>query len=518
MSALPSRVSLLCLILSGCAMSGQSQLSGEVLEAHALEKEASKTGAGDAWVKTAHAWLAVPDTERVEASVLHALKKNVDEQRLKPLVLQAAELSGLRAPPDVMWSFRHKSDFSIASFWSIRGRHLFTQKQYKSAVSDFTRVLAITPLRSSDWAFLARAHAESQDHEKAAEAGLQAVSLVIKSGSLTQRKRWAMLQFVVHQSRRAKRPDIVAEAGLIWLKQPGTPDLLSFLRSVEWPKEVRMIMLKRSLSDNPKNNDVRLSVGQHLFGAKKYTEAAEVLRATPRKTPVWGRAYEIGAEAAHRSGRHGLAIWMHAQLKDDARWALRATTRYGRNVNRTNRYRVINALMRAQRYAWARSEAYIDLFLRPRDTKLLYLHALAASLSVGERFGFTEMLKVLEVDPDHAAALNFVGYSLVVWNEDLKRAEELLTRALNAEPSNPSIMDSIAWLYYRKGQLDAALPLLRSALSKLPGSGTVTFHLACVLRKLGKIEESETLYRHALELETDPQERARFEPEWSAIQ
>ena len=127
------------------------------------------------------------------------------------------------------------------------------------------------------------------------------------------------------------------------------------------------------------------------------------------------------------------------------------------------------------------------------------------------------MLKVLDIDPDHVFAQNFVGYTLAVWNRELPRAEALLTRALNAQPTNPAIMDSMGWLYYRKGQFKVAAALLRRAFLKQPNSGTIAFHLACALRRLGKIEEFEALYRQALKLDSDPQERKRFKSEWSAI-
>jgi tetratricopeptide (TPR) repeat protein len=513
------KISFVFLTLSGCAAVGQSyentrgshSLEG-LSAASAMSKSTVQTAA--MWTSEARTWIVKGQPSRAEDAVLKALQLGGSESELKPIVAAAAKLSGHRAPPDVMWSFRNEQKITIALFWSVRGRHLFKGKKYAAAIADLTRALTLRSINSIDWAFLARSHGEMKHPIKAAEAGTKALEQVISEGSLTHSKRWAMLQFIVAQAQRAHRPDLIADGGMIWLTQAGSPTLVPFLKSVKWPANVRTMMLRRGLKATPGDNAVRLELGQHLFAKQKYLDARDVLIKMPRRTPRWRHAFEIGAEAAHRADDHGTAVWMHGQLKDQRRWSRRRSS----GKTQLNPYRVVNALMRGKRFAWARSEAFVDLATRPTDTKLLYLYALATAISVNERAGYDAMLKVLLVDPKHVAALNFVGYSLVVWNEDLSRAETLLSQALNAEPNNPSILDSMGWLHYRKGELNEALRLLKRASAALPSSGTVTFHLACVLRKLGNIEESETLYRQALKLEQDPQERVRFSPEWSSIQ
>ena len=49
-------------------------------------------------------------------------------------------------------------------------------------------------------------------------------------------------------------------------------------------------------------------------------------------------------------------------------------------------------------------------------------------------------------------------------NENLKEAEEFIRRALKLTPDNPAFQDSLAWVYYRRGDLQEALQWQLKAL------------------------------------------------------
>ena len=360
----------------------------------------------------------------------------------------------------------------------------------------------------------AKAAAKEQPSE-AASLGLSALEAAFeKKSSMSRNQLWSIWEFTVAQGLKGRELDLVVDASVLWLKQPGSPDLLSFLRGAEWPWPVQKKLLEKALVQDPDNDELRLYLGQLLFVAEQYAEAVQTLKMVSRANENWPKAYEVAAEAAHRSEQHDLAIWLTAQIEGQYPAELR------RLMNRRGRggYRLIHSLLRAQRYAWARSEAYMELAAQPDEPELVYLFALATGYATGDREGFNEMKRVLVIDSNHAGALNYLGYSLANWNENLEQAEVYLSRALRLEPENVAIIDSMAWLQYRLGNLEQARLLLLRALRDSPSSGTMIFHLACVLKKMGHDEESVGLYRRALKLETDPQEKSRFEPEWRAIQ
>jgi tetratricopeptide (TPR) repeat protein len=119
-----------------------------------------------------------------------------------------------------------------------------------------------------------------------------------------------------------------------------------------------------------------------------------------------------------------------------------------------------------------------------------------------------EFRKVLELDPDSAGALNYLGYMLADRGVRLDEAQKMIARALELDPDNGAYLDSLGWVYYRQNRLDDAVQTLVRALSK-SGVGddpTVHDHLGDVYLKLGKTKDAITQWQASLkEAETDPQ-------------
>jgi predicted Zn-dependent protease len=112
-------------------------------------------------------------------------------------------------------------------------------------------------------------------------------------------------------------------------------------------------------------------------------------------------------------------------------------------------------------------------------------------------------LRLLAKHPDHAPSLNYLGY---MWAEEgvhLDRAEEMLTRAVGQEPENGAYVDSLGWVYYRLGKLEAAEKYLTDATRLTPRDATVHEHLGDVLAKRGDMERALKQYRTALSLDPE---------------
>src|SRR5208337_3544986 len=106
--------------------------------------------------------------------------------------------------------------------------------------------------------------------------------------------------------------------------------------------------------------------------------------------------------------------------------------------------------------------------------------------------------KVLGINPDNPDAQNFLGYTYAEQGINLDEAERLIRAALQAKPDSGQIIDSLGWVYYKKGQLDKALVELERAHRLMPQDGTVTEHLADVYLRLQRHREALRLYRRAL--------------------
>lgn len=154
------------------------------------------------------------------------------------------------------------------------------------------------------------------------------------------------------------------------------------------------------------------------------------------------------------------------------------------------------------RYSAAYEVLDTALQQHPDNHDLLYSRALAA-----ERLDRLDQLEqdlrqIIADDPEHAHALNALGYTLTDRTDRHEEAYELIRRALDLLPDDPAILDSMGWVKYRLGDLHAALPYLRRA-HDISADPEITMHLSQVLWELGEHEEAREIWETAYEQDPD---------------
>ncbi|MDE2313120.1 MAG: tetratricopeptide repeat protein [Elusimicrobia bacterium] len=84
---------------------------------------------------------------------------------------------------------------------------------------------------------------------------------------------------------------------------------------------------------------------------------------------------------------------------------------------------------------------------------------------------------LLARDPNDAAALNYLGYSLADRGLQLAKAESLAGRAVKLDPNNGAYVDSLGWAYFKEGRSTEAVSELARAVSLIPDDETIWKHL-----------------------------------------
>ena len=138
----------------------------------------------------------------------------------------------------------------------------------------------------------------------------------------------------------------------------------------------------------------------------------------------------------------------------------------------------------------------------PDDVDLLYEQALSA-----EKLGQTDEMetvlrRVITLQPDYHAAYNALGYSLADRNLRLPEARTLIEKALKSAPNDPFILDSMAWVEFRSGNLAEAVRILRAAYLSRPDA-EIAAHLGEVLWVMNLREEANAAWAKGLELNRD---------------
>jgi tetratricopeptide (TPR) repeat protein len=106
--------------------------------------------------------------------------------------------------------------------------------------------------------------------------------------------------------------------------------------------------------------------------------------------------------------------------------------------------------------------------------------------------------KVLASDPEHASALNYLGYMLADQNMKLDEALAYIKHAVELDPANGAYLDSLGWAYFRLGKYELAEDNLIKASQKINTDPTVHDHLGDLYQKTGRLKLAATNWERAL--------------------
>ena len=234
---------------------------------------------------------------------------------------------------------------------------------------------------------------------------------------------------------------------------------------------------------------------------KKYNQALRQIRLVDREAPEFAEALSLEVRILREQDRADEAV---RRIEEN----LAATD----GVRNAELYTMLAGLHQQQ----GRDELSRKALLRgleefPEDENLLYEYGLLLENSGDHAGALQAMQKIIELKPDHAAALNFVGYS---WAEDkvhLDKALGYIQRAIELKPDNGYIRDSLGWVYFRLGRIGEAIKELEAAVRLSPDDPAILEHLGDVYLEAGRERQALETYRKALQLKPESEdERLRL--------
>ena len=122
---------------------------------------------------------------------------------------------------------------------------------------------------------------------------------------------------------------------------------------------------------------------------------------------------------------------------------------------------------------------------------------------------FDEMVshlrRAIELNPGHADAMNFLGYSYAEKGTNLEEALRLINSSLALKPDNGYITDSLGWTYYMMGSYDKALKALKKATRIVDNDPVIFEHLGDAYKAASNNDEAIKAWKRSLEV-LDPKE------------
>jgi tetratricopeptide (TPR) repeat protein len=342
--------------------------------------------------------------------------------------------------------------------------------------------------------------------------------------------------------RYPERMDFLTWAGRVALNVKLTPTAIEYLRRA-WRQEpanhdvalAYADLLARDgqfdaaravMRDMPQAPDVMLSRILFELAANQRVEAErlyETFGAADFGDPVTQAFYQ--AQAAEALGLYAQAIELYGAVTEGER-RLAATLRQAELLGREGQVdaarMVLNRVRLSEdpqtveqawlteasvlREAGRRQEAYEVLDLAagqlPASIPLLYSRALLAAELKRVADAERDLRVIIDAQPENAAALNALGYTLADLTDRHDEAEGLIRRAYRLQPNEPSIIDSMGWVAYRQGRLEEAGRFLARAW-ELDRNPEIAAHLGEVLWVDGRREEALAVWREGVAADPD---------------
>ncbi len=137
------------------------------------------------------------------------------------------------------------------------------------------------------------------------------------------------------------------------------------------------------------------------------------------------------------------------------------------------------------------------------------------------KFDETEKLmrKTISLKPDHAEALNYLGYSWADRGINLEEAKSLIEKAVQLKPTNGYYLDSLGWVYFKLGDKKNALKYLLDATKYVKDDPVILEHLGDVYKELGDFKKAFESWQESLKYhEKEPGLKERVEKKIKEIE
>jgi tetratricopeptide (TPR) repeat protein len=119
--------------------------------------------------------------------------------------------------------------------------------------------------------------------------------------------------------------------------------------------------------------------------------------------------------------------------------------------------------------------------LAPNDPRILNSIAVLQSAGGKTQDAIATLNRQLVLDPNNPAAMNNLAFNLAEAGTDLDRALTLAERVARKFPDDPGVIDTLGWVYVKRGLNPSAIQVLRGLVKKYPKEPAYRYHLAVAL-------------------------------------
>jgi tetratricopeptide (TPR) repeat protein len=119
--------------------------------------------------------------------------------------------------------------------------------------------------------------------------------------------------------------------------------------------------------------------------------------------------------------------------------------------------------------------------------------------------------RVIELNPKHPAALNYLGYMLADRGIRLEESLSLIQKAVDLDPNNGAYLDSLGWAFFKLNRVNEAETYLKKALERVRKDPTIHEHLGDVYYQKGQYADARAAWELSLANGQDEEESRKVQ-------
>jgi len=242
---------------------------------------------------------------------------------------------------------------------------------------------------------------------------------------------------------------------------------------------------KQALALDSKNDEARWALARYAIQDENYLQAERHYQQIESPSSYFGAQLQVANMRYHTEGLESAIDVLRAlEPKTEAEYVERATTRH-------------YLLLQGRKYDEAFSAINEALTYLPDNIELVYARALVAAELSELKTAESDLRSIIIRYPDHANALNALGYTLADQTDRYAEAKELILKALELRPNDAHILDSMGWVLFRLKDFEQAIEFLQRAYDAAP-EVEVAAHLGEVLWESGEMEKARGVWADAI--------------------
>lgn len=373
---------------------------------------------------------------------------------------------------------------------------LYREMQYfKKAQASYEKALALNWFERVAYE-VAEFYEEMQEFDKA----ISIYHRIIDEGESNDLAKIRLVNLYLTLDESDKALELLRELRRILPESHNVDVTISrILLSQEKYAEAIMI-LEDVLKTNPELTVVRYLTGMAYYRNNENQKAVEQLLFIPAESSLYEDSIFLRVKVLSGSDNQRSAIELLQKQIDDA-------------ATRKPSYYVLLASIHREEGDFGTGRKIYEQALRlyPDNVDLLYNYGIFLEKIGEQESAMTQMKKVLQLNPDNGAALNYVGYTWADNNIHLEKALEYIRKAVELMPGDGYVRDSLGWVYFKLGDLEQAIIELEKAAAMEESDPVIREHLGDVYMRTGNPEKARSAYEEAYKLyeEEDKKDKVR---------